>query len=63
MLLVELDRTDRDWTFHISYLIEAISKRHKGFGRRAHSMLQQMEGRTPRVPALRLTSSRRCISA
>ncbi len=40
----KLDRTDRDWTFHISYLIEAISKRHKGFGRRAHSMLQQMGG-------------------
>ena len=40
----KLDRTDRDWTFHISYLIEAISKRHKGFGRRAHSMLQQLGG-------------------
>ncbi len=40
----KLDRTDRDWTFHISYLIEAISKRHRGFGRRAHSMLQQMSG-------------------
>ena len=40
----KLDRTDRDWTFHISYLIEAISKRHRGFGRRAHSMLQQMGG-------------------
>ena len=26
----KLDRTDRDWTFHISYLIEAISKRHRG---------------------------------
>ena len=38
----KLDRTDRDWTFHISYLIEAIAKRHEGFGRRAHSMLQQM---------------------
>jgi DNA-binding SARP family transcriptional activator/tetratricopeptide (TPR) repeat protein len=40
----KLDRNDRDWTFHISYLIEAISKRHKGFGRRAHSMLQQVGG-------------------
>ena len=38
----KLDRNDRDWTFHISYLIEAIAKRHDGFGRRAHSMLQQM---------------------
>ena len=35
----KLDRNDRDWTFHISYLIESISKRHAGFGRRAHSML------------------------
>ncbi len=40
----KLDRSDRDWTFHISYLIESISKRHKGFGRRAHSMLQQLGG-------------------
>ncbi|HEU5324909.1 MAG TPA: hypothetical protein VFV59_03405, partial [Candidatus Limnocylindria bacterium] len=40
----KLDRNDRDWTFHISYLIEAISKRHRGFGRRAHSMLQQLGG-------------------
>jgi DNA-binding SARP family transcriptional activator/tetratricopeptide (TPR) repeat protein len=40
----KLDRNDRDWTFHISYLIESISKRHAGFGRRAHSMLQQMGG-------------------
>ena len=40
----KLDRNDRDWTFHISYLIEAIAKRHEGFGRRAHSMLQQMGG-------------------
>jgi ATP/maltotriose-dependent transcriptional regulator MalT/DNA-binding SARP family transcriptional activator len=40
----KLDRNDRDWTFHISYLIEAISKRHEGFGRRAHSILQQMGG-------------------
>ena len=40
----KLDRNDRDWTFHISYMIEAIAKRHDGFGRRAHSMLQQMGG-------------------
>jgi len=40
----KLDRSDRDWTFHVSYLIEAVSKRHKGFGRRAHSMLQQLGG-------------------
>jgi DNA-binding SARP family transcriptional activator len=40
----KLDRNDRDWTLHISYLIEAISRRHKGFGRRAHSMLQQLGG-------------------
>jgi LuxR family maltose regulon positive regulatory protein len=40
----KLDRNDRDWTFHISYLAESIAKRHPGFGRRAHSMLQQMGG-------------------
>jgi LuxR family maltose regulon positive regulatory protein len=40
----KLDRNDRDWTLHISYLIEAISKRHPGFGHRAHSMLQQLGG-------------------
>ncbi len=40
----KLDRNDRDWTFHISYLIEAIGKRHAGFGRRAISMLQQLGG-------------------
>ena len=40
----KLDRNDRDWTFHISYLIESVSKRHKDFGRRAHSMLQQLGG-------------------
>lgn len=40
----KLDKTDRDWTFHISYIIEAVSKHHRGFGRRAHSMLQQMGG-------------------
>ncbi len=40
----KLDRNDRDWTLHISYLIEAISQRHPGFGHRAHSMLQQLGG-------------------
>ncbi|HYI21258.1 MAG TPA: BTAD domain-containing putative transcriptional regulator [Candidatus Limnocylindrales bacterium] len=40
----KLDRNDRDWTFHISYLIQSIAKRHKDFGRRAHSMLQQLGG-------------------
>jgi len=40
----KLDRNDRDWSLHISYLIEAISQRHAGFGRRAHSMLQQLGG-------------------
>ena len=40
----KLDRNDRDWTFHISYLIESIAKRHKGFGHRANSMLQQLGG-------------------
>ena len=40
----KLDRTDRDWMFHINYLIEAVAKRHEGFGRRARSMLKQMGG-------------------
>jgi ATP/maltotriose-dependent transcriptional regulator MalT/DNA-binding SARP family transcriptional activator len=40
----KLDRHDRDWSLHISYLIEAISQKHPGFGRRAHSMLQQLGG-------------------
>ena len=40
----KLDRNDRDWTLHITYLAESIAKRHPGFGRRAHSMLQQMGG-------------------
>jgi len=40
----KLDRNDRDWSLHISYLIEAISQRHAGFGHRAHSMLQQLGG-------------------
>ena len=48
----KLDRTDRDWTFHISYLIEAISKDHRGFGRRAHSMLQQMGGPSSSRPGV-----------
>ena len=45
----KLDRNDRDWTFHISYLIEAVAKRYKGFGRRAHSMLEQMGGGSSRA--------------
>jgi tetratricopeptide (TPR) repeat protein len=40
----KLDRNDHDWSLHISYLIEAISQRHAGFGARAHSMLQQLGG-------------------
>ncbi|HEX2195059.1 MAG TPA: hypothetical protein VHK63_08915 [Candidatus Limnocylindria bacterium] len=40
----KLDRNDRDWSLHISYLIESISQRHAGFGRRAHSMLEQLGG-------------------
>ena len=40
----KLDRNDHDWSLHISYLIEAISQRHPGFGARAHSMLQQLGG-------------------
>jgi LuxR family maltose regulon positive regulatory protein len=40
----KLDRHDRDWSLHISYLIEAISQKHPGFGRRAHGMLQQLGG-------------------
>jgi ATP/maltotriose-dependent transcriptional regulator MalT/DNA-binding SARP family transcriptional activator len=40
----KLDRNDRDWSLHISYLIEAISQRHGDFGRRAHLMLQQLGG-------------------
>src|SRR2546425_6263097 len=31
----KLDRNDRDWTLHISYLAEAISQHYPGFGRRA----------------------------
>jgi DNA-binding SARP family transcriptional activator/tetratricopeptide (TPR) repeat protein len=48
----KLDRNDRDWTFHISYLIEAIGKRHPGFGRRAQSMLEQMGGPGSSRPAV-----------
>ncbi len=40
----KLDRNDRDWTLHISYLVEAVSQRHPGFGRKAHSILRQMGG-------------------
>ena len=40
----KLDRNDRDWSLHISYLIEAIAQRHPGFGHRAHSMLLQLGG-------------------
>jgi LuxR family transcriptional regulator, maltose regulon positive regulatory protein len=40
----KLDRNDRDWSLHVSYLIEAISQRHPGFGQRAHSMLEQLGG-------------------
>lgn len=40
----KLDRNDRDWSLHISYLIEAISQRHPGFGQRAHSVLGQLGG-------------------
>jgi LuxR family maltose regulon positive regulatory protein len=40
----KLDRNDRDWSLHISYLIESIAQRHPGFGRRAHSMLEQLGG-------------------
>jgi DNA-binding SARP family transcriptional activator len=40
----KLDRSDRDWSLHISYLIESISQRHAGFGHRTHSVLQQLGG-------------------
>ncbi len=40
----KLDRNDRDWTLHISYIVEAVSQRHPGFGRKAHSILRQMGG-------------------
>lgn len=40
----KLDRNDRDWTLHISYLIEALRKRHEGFGQRALAILEQLGG-------------------
>jgi DNA-binding SARP family transcriptional activator/tetratricopeptide (TPR) repeat protein len=40
----KLDRNDRDWSLHISYLIETIKQRHPEFGRRARSMLEQLGG-------------------
>jgi ATP/maltotriose-dependent transcriptional regulator MalT/DNA-binding SARP family transcriptional activator len=40
----KLDRNDRDWTLHVSYIAQAIALRHHGFGRRTHSMLQQVTG-------------------
>ena len=40
----KLDRNDRDWTLHISYLVEAVSQHYPGFGRKAHSILRQMGG-------------------
>jgi len=40
----KLDRNDRDWSLHVSYLIESIAQRHPNFGRRAHSMLEQLGG-------------------
>ena len=60
----KLDRTDRDWMFHINYLIEAIARRHEGFGGRARSMLKQMGGvPAHRGRASRPTCSPRCTSA
>ena len=41
----KLDRNDRDWSLHISYLIEAIAQRHPGFGHQAHSMLRRLAAR------------------
>ena len=40
----KLDRNDRDWTLHVRYLIEAVSQRHRGFGRKTTSMLRQLGG-------------------
>ena len=40
----KLDRADRDWSLHITYLIQAISQRHPGFGQKTTSMLRQMGG-------------------
>jgi LuxR family maltose regulon positive regulatory protein len=40
----KVDRNDRDWTLHVRYLIEAVSQRHRGFGRKTTSMLRQLGG-------------------
>jgi len=40
----KLDRSDRDWSLHITYMIQAIAQRHEGFGRKTTSMLRQMGG-------------------
>jgi hypothetical protein len=40
----KLDRSDRDWTLHVSYLAQAVAQRHRDFGRRTHSMLHQVTG-------------------
>jgi LuxR family maltose regulon positive regulatory protein len=40
----KLDRTDRDWTVHVRYLVEAVRTRHEGFGRRTLSTLSQVGG-------------------
>jgi ATP/maltotriose-dependent transcriptional regulator MalT/DNA-binding SARP family transcriptional activator len=61
----KLDRNDRDWSLHISYLIESISQRHSGFGRRAHSMLQQLGGpgsSRPGVAAYLLAEMYECLT-
>lgn len=38
----KLDRSDRDWSLQISYLIEAVRDRHEGFGMRTVSLLGQI---------------------
>ncbi|HET7686103.1 MAG TPA: hypothetical protein VFM19_06870, partial [Candidatus Limnocylindria bacterium] len=38
----KLDRSDRDWSLQISYLIEAVRDRHEGFGARTVSLLGQI---------------------
>lgn len=40
----KLDRSDRDWSLHITYLVHAISQRHDGFGERTKSILRQLGG-------------------
>lgn len=40
----KLDPNDRDWSLHITYLVEAIRHRHPGFGKRTTSMLRQLGG-------------------